>query len=225
MMFEMDGMGSTPNQRSRTTSASDPHGRQNSQRDKESTTSRSSLGRRSPVGSNSSTPRSSFSANKKLGKGGLRWRGGHCSKLGKREKNEDRFVVFPNIHDRSYHEEENKLRSRNHAAQLHASSSGAVGSYGTGLSGLSRSLMAVQPTNSPEAVKHQYGGGSEKSCAFFAVYDGHCGDSASIFCEQQLMDHIYRYDRIFFLSPSQCKNSFHRLIDILNFRLTSKRQL
>ncbi len=181
MMFEMDeNVGnSTPN-RSRTVSTENNRG----------------IGRKSPS-SNSSTPRSSFSTrsseskHKKfpgVGKSGVgyRWRGGHCTKLGKREKNEDRFVVLPNIHDRSYNAEESKLR-RGHSS----SSGGTGGQASSSYSALSRSIMSPS-TLTMESTKHQYGGGTEKSCGFFAVYDGHCGDSASIFCEQQLLDKVYR---------------------------------
>jgi hypothetical protein len=125
------------------------------------------------------------------GRPGLRWRGGHCTKLGQRTKNEDRFVVAPNVHDRIYNEEETKLRT------LVATTSAAAAPANTHLSSsYSRSTMTAQTlsalTVTAEHTKHQFGGGHDKSVGYFAVYDGHCGDAASILLEEQLMDRIYK---------------------------------
>lgn len=175
-VFEMDGMDDDDTPRSRAGSDQVQH----------------KLNKRgSPVAADSvdSSPRSSFSSrsgdssSKKKTKA-LRWRSGHCTKLGQRERNEDRFVVAPNVHERTYTVEETALMKAKAAQNLHHPAPGS--SY----SGLARGLMTQAA--SLENCKHQFGGGNEKSCGYFAVYDGHCGDSASVYLEQKLLDKILR---------------------------------
>jgi hypothetical protein len=179
-VFEMDGLDDDDDQpapRSRT--ASD-HNKSNSNK------------RSSPLAADSveSSPRSSFSSrgsadsSKAKKTKGLRWRSGHCTKLGQRERNEDRFVVAPNIHERNYATEEATWVKTKLANSHHHPAPGS--SY----SGLARGLMSQSATL--EHCKHQFGGGNEKSCGYFAVYDGHCGDSASVYLEQKLLDKILR---------------------------------
>lgn len=132
------------------------------------------------------TPRNSFNLGddrgplvKVLGKP-IRWESGFCTKLGPREKNEDRYVVLPQFNERV-------PTARVTDVLLPPTSTRPVVNNYT--SGLSKSLLS---TSLDAASKGSFlpGGGSDHSCGYFAVYDGHAGDLAATFLQEHLHDRI-----------------------------------
>lgn len=97
----------------------------------------------------------------------LRWRCGHCSKMGPRNKNEDRYVAQPSV----------PLDS-------------IVDSVADDLKSLAISQRSDGRRMSIGSNKSEYGGGSDLGVGYFGVYDGHCGDQAAIFLEEVLMERI-----------------------------------
>lgn len=130
-------------------------------------------------GTNNSSPRSSFSSLNTLNKTDLikrllKWKSGSCSKLGPRDRNEDRSIMIPNWQDNIF------LSKPFFVEHSEADENKISKSMNT------ESYVSKASHNS----RNQIGGGIDNAYAFFAVYDGHCGDLASMFLQEHLHEQI-----------------------------------
>jgi hypothetical protein len=93
----------------------------------------------------------------------IRLASGFCTKLGPRKSNEDRLIAITDLN--AVMEQMEKVENPNLAGSL-----------------TSRGLTRVgTPSRDRE------------TCGFFAVYDGHCGDQASTFLENELHRAIFKH--------------------------------
>lgn len=152
------------------------------------------------------TPRSSFSMQRddalipvKSSSSGrnIRWESGYCTKLGPREKNEDRFVSLPNLNERFPAAvgavASSSSANRSTTSALSAELGGENGlNKGNFASGLSRSLLTSSIKGGNPQIANNQGGGTDNSIGYFAVYDGHVGDQAAIYLQENLHEKIFR---------------------------------
>jgi hypothetical protein len=160
--------------------------------------------------SRNATPRNSFtfqgqtllsSAASSLGNNGIRqpslqWECGFCSKLGPREKNEDRYVVLPTLSFSKGASSSSSVASGNRST---VPSSSSVSHQQPPPSGLSKSLLSTSLEASAAKGSLLASSGiafdsNDMNYGYFAVYDGHCGDLAANYLQEHLHDRITRHN-------------------------------
>jgi hypothetical protein len=161
--------------------------------------------------SRNATPRNSFtypgqallsSAASSLGNNGLRqpslqWECGFCSKLGPREKNEDRYVVLPTL---SFNKQApSSSSSSSISAGNRSNVPSTAGTQQPLQSGLSKSLLStsLEASAAKGSILSSNGiafDSNDMNYGYFAVYDGHCGDLAANYLQEHLHDRITRHN-------------------------------
>lgn len=109
----------------------------------------------------------------------FRWRAGNCSKFGIRDKNEDKLVCLPNIYERNNKKTE----------ELLSKSLGNNTFLSTSITNSSLSLLNSTNYTTCSTV--------EKTIGYFSIFDGHGGDTASIYCQNYLLNMILENERFY----------------------------
>ena len=133
----------------------------------------------------------------------LMWECGFCSKLGPRNTNEDRFICSPNIND--------KLLLTFQNAESSVPRAEAV-EEGAAAVAHPASPSSAATTSGPAEIDESgrfpglwgrevdgdmlLGGGVPAAGGYFGVYDGHCGEQASAYLEEVLLETILRYSTV-----------------------------